>query len=186
MPASGNVAAKGGAPGVSPILGLWREGTRRYPNMRAVVTVWIVVLVVFAAGAILGWLTRFGQVETTLILATFAVVVAFGQNLVILTGGIDLSVPFTITGTSILLTQLNGSGNSIGLLAVVLAAATLVGVWNGVGIAYLRISPLIMTLATNIILFGLILAYTEGTPSGIAPRALIDFMTGSVGPIKTV
>ena len=171
---------------VAPPLRLWREGSRRYPNMRAVVTVWTVVLVVFALGAILGWVTRAGQIETTLVLATFAVVVAFGQNLVILTGGIDLSVPFTITGTGILLTQLNGSGDSIALLAVVLGAATLVGVWNGVGVAYFQISPLIMTLATNIILFGLILAYTEGTPSGIAPQALIDFMTSSVGPIQTV
>ncbi|MEA2443762.1 MAG: hypothetical protein QOJ12_1054, partial [Thermoleophilales bacterium] len=30
MQASGNVA------------GLWREGARRYPNMRAIVTVWLV------------------------------------------------------------------------------------------------------------------------------------------------
>jgi ribose transport system permease protein len=186
MPAGGNVAADGRSTHVPSLLRLWREGARRYPNMRAVVTVWIVILVVFALGAVLGWVTRFGQLETTLVLAAFAVVVAFGQNLVILTGGIDLSVPFTITGTSILLTQLNGSGNSILLMVVVLGAATLVGVWNGVGIAYLRISPLIMTLATNIILLGLILAYTEGTPSGIAPKALIDFMTGSVGPIQTV
>jgi ribose transport system permease protein len=174
MQASGNVA------------GLWREGARRYPNMRAIVTVWLVFAGVFLIGALLGWVGHVDQVQTALILACFAIVVGFGQNLVILTGGIDLSVPFTITGAAILLTSLNDQGNSLGLIVVVIAVAALIGVWNGIGVAYLNISPLIMTLATNIILLGLMLAYTEGTPSGIAPSSLITFMTGKVGPIQNV
>jgi ribose transport system permease protein len=160
---------------------------RRYPNVQAVATVWIVFLAVFALGAAVGWVNRFDQMETALILAVFAVVVAYGQNLVILTGGIDLSVPFTITGTSVVLAELaQHGGNAVVLTLVVLGLATLVGAWNGVGIAFLKISPLIMTLATNIILLGLILAYTKGTPKGVAPKSLVDFMTGAVGPFKTV
>jgi ribose transport system permease protein len=173
-------AAAGGA-------SAFREAVRRYPNIQAVVTVWIVFVVVFALGAAVGWVTRFDQMEAALILAVFALVVAYGQNVVILTGGIDLSVPFAITGTSILLTRLADSSDSaLFVILLALGAATLIGVWNGLGVAFLKISPLIMTLATNIILLGLILAYTKGTPKGVAPSALVDFMTGSVGPIKTV
>lgn len=170
-----------------PQFGTWGEAMRRWPNLRAVVAVWLVFVTVFLLGAALGWVERFGQVETALTLAAFAVVVAFGQNVVILTGGIDLSVPFTITATAILLTDLNtGAGSTVWVVPLVLVVAALIGVWNGVGVAYLKISPLIMTLATNIILLGLILAYTEGTPSGIAPQPLADFMTGSVGPVQNV
>jgi ribose transport system permease protein len=165
----------------------WRAIRRRYPNIQAVVTVWLVFASVFVAGAAVGWVKRFDQVETALILAVFAVVVAYGQNLVILTGGIDLSVPFAITGTSVVLAELSQSGgNGIVVMLIVLGMATLVGTWNGLGIAFLRISPLIMTLATNIILLGLILAYTKGTPKGVAPKSLVNFMTGAIGPFKTV
>lgn len=178
------------APGAPPgggLLGRWREGTRRYPNMQSIVAVWIVFVAVFALGGLLGWVTNMNQVETALVLASFAVVVAFGQNLVILTGGIDLSVPFTITAISILLTDLSsGPGSAVWTIPLVLAVAALIGAWNGTWVAYLKVSPLIVTLATNIVLLGLILAYTEGTPSGVAPQPLVDLMTGQVGPISTV
>jgi ribose transport system permease protein len=165
----------------------WRGARRRFPNTQAVTTVWLVFVAVFLAGAAVGWVKRFDQVETALILAVFALVVAYGQNLVILTGGIDLSVPFMITGTSVVLAELSEKGGApVVVTLVVLGMATLVGVWNGLGVAFLRISPLIMTLATNIILLGLILAYTKGTPKGVAPKSLVDFMTGTIGPIKTV
>lgn len=170
------------------VLARWREASRRYPNMQAVVAVWVIFVAVFALGALLGWVTNMSQFETALVLAVFAVVVAFGQNLVILTGGIDLSVPFTITATSILLTDLatNSGGSGMWAIPVVLVFAALIGAWNGVWVAYLKVSPLIVTLASNIILLGLVLAYTEGTPTGVAPQPLVDLMTGEIGPLSTV
>jgi ribose transport system permease protein len=167
--------------------GAWTEMNRRYPNARAVIAVWTVFVLVFALGAALGWVSNLDQVETALVLAVFALAVGYGQNLVILTGGIDLSVPFTITSTSILLTDLASKHDAtLWPIVAALLFATAVGVWNGVGVALLKISPLIMTLATNIILLGLVLAYTEGTPKGVAPEPLVDFMTGSVAGIQTV
>ncbi len=159
---------------------------RRYPNVRPIITVWLACVLVFAAGASLGWVRGFGQVQTTLIIATFGVVVAYGQNLVILTGGIDLSVPFTITATSIVLTQLSATVDSLAVVAIALGVATFVGLWNGVGVAFLRIPPLIMTLSTNIVLLGLVLAYTEGTPAGVAPAWLVNAMTGRIGFVPNI
>ncbi len=179
-----------GTVGVAPLgggaRGIWREGLRRYPNLRSVVGVWIVFCLVFALGAALGWVGGLGQVHTALVLASFSVVVAYGQNIVILTGGIDLSVPFTITATSILLTSLTDDVAPAVTVIVALGFAGVVGLWNGIGVAYFKISPLIMTLAANIILLGLTLAYTAGTPSGLAPRFLVNFMTGSVLGVETV
>jgi len=173
---------------VTNLVGRWREALRRYPNLRAVVTVWLVFLAVFALGAALGWVANLSQLETALVLAVFALVVAFGQNVVILSGGIDLSVPFTITSVSILMTELAGSSGSQGIWAILvaLAFATAIGVWNGVWVAYLKVSPLIATLGTNIILSGVVLSYTQGKPIGSAPQPLIDLMTGTVGPFSNV
>ncbi len=176
-------------PAVASLVTRWRDALRRYPNLRAVVTVWLLFLTVFAIGAALNWVTNFSQLETALVLAVFALVVAFGQNVVILGGGIDLSVPFIITSTSILMTDLASGSGSLGVWAipVALAFAAAIGVWNGVWVTYLKVSPLIATLATNIILSGLVLAHSEGTGStGSSPQPLIDLMTGKVGPFSNV
>ena len=166
----------------------WRRLSLRYPNLRAVVAVWTVFILMFLIGRAAGYVTAFdNQLETTAILASFAVVVAFGQTLVILTGGIDLSVPLTITITSVLLTGIaEGDNGKWWAVPAVLLIAFGIGLWNGIGVAFLKVSPLIMTLATNIILLGLILIYTSGTPRGLSPPFLVDFMTGSVGPIRNV
>lgn len=166
----------------------WQRLALRYPNVRAVAAVWVVFILLFLIGRAAGLVTSLDrQLETTVILASFAAVVAFGQAIVILTGGIDLSVPFTITITSVLLTGTAAGDNSRWwAVLLVLIVALGIGCWNGIGVAFLKISPLIMTLATNIILLGFILIYTSGTPKGLSPPFLATFMTGSVGPIRNV
>jgi ribose transport system permease protein len=54
---------------------------------------------------------------------------------------------------------------------------------NGVGIAALGVSPIIMTLGMNVILSGALLLYTNGSPTAAAPPALETLATGRVGPI---
>lgn len=75
--------------------------------------------------------------------------VCFGQTLVMLTRGIDLSVGGVISvGSALLATHLNAKGWLIvpEVLAIVLLG-TLIGVLNGVIIAYTSIQPFIVTLA---------------------------------------
>jgi ribose transport system permease protein len=50
-----------------------------------------------------------------------------------------------------------------------------VGFFNGLGVAYLRIPPLVMTLGMNVFLQGAVLVYTNGTPQGAAPP-LVQFL----------
>lgn len=62
-----------------------------------VVIVWIIFVLMFPLSRIVSPnFPSLGQLESTLILGLFLVVVAFGQGFVILTGGFDLSVPQTI------------------------------------------------------------------------------------------
>jgi ribose transport system permease protein len=53
-----------------------------------------------------------------------------------------------------------------------------VGIFNGLGIVLLGISPVVMTLATNAMLQGVVLVLTNGTPSGSAPPSLGELMNG--------
>lgn len=117
-------------------------------------------------------------------LSSFLGIIAIGQTLVILAGGIDLSVAWVLTGAAFAFTTAShGQGALIlqGLLAA-LAVGAGVGLVNGVGIAKLRISPIVMTLATNSIMQGGTLVVTSGSPLGV-PDLVRLVATGSVGPL---
>ena len=106
----------------------------------------------------------------TLRVAAFLAIVAAGQTLVILMGGIDLSVAAVITMTGVvagnLMTQIGQAGGII----LTLLIATLIGVANGLGVTMLRLPPLVMTLATLSIVQGILLVYNAGKPvSGKSP-----------------
>lgn len=123
-----------------------------------------------------------GYWNSLLVLSSFLAVLALGQGTVILTGGLDLSVPWTIGISGIVLAgMVNGSdGALVYALPTVLLMATAIGFVNGVGIVYLGISPIVMTLAMNGILQGLALLYSQGTPAGFSSPLLRWFMTGKV------
>jgi ribose transport system permease protein len=135
---------------------------------------------------LIGWIRHpnfisAGNLRQQLVLASFLGIVAAGQTILILTGGIDLSVAWNINFSAIMLTKLAGNENTFGavswaILAAVLAA-TFFGVINGLGVAYLRIPPLVMTLGMNTVLLGLTTYYTKGTPQGTAPDVIITLAT---------
>jgi ribose transport system permease protein len=141
----------------------------------------IFILLAFA-GILSPGFVQPGNLSQQLVLAAFLGVVAAGQTIVILTGGIDLSVSWTLNFAAVLLTRITDTGftfPSTGLVlygcGVALLFGVVVGFVNGLGIAYLRIPPLVMTLGMNVFLQGAVLVYTNGTPQGAAPP-LVQFL----------
>jgi ribose transport system permease protein len=118
------------------------------------------------------------------VLATFLGTVAAGQTLVILTGGIDLSVAWNLNFAAILFTQtINSRQDALPIIwATILAllVSTGVGVISGLGIAILRIPSLVMTLGVNTVMLGVTLVYTNGSPQGLAPRYARKLATGRI------
>jgi len=104
--------------------------------------------------------------------STDLALVSLGQTLVILTGGIDLSVGSLISLTSCLTSGLiNGDPNRvIPVVLAVLALWTLIGLLNAALVIVLRIHPLIVTLGMSAILQGTTLFYAMG-PVGKVPRS---------------
>lgn len=127
-------------------------------------------------------LGSWSQVETVLVLGSFLVVLSFGQGLVILTGGLDLSLPALITLGGILATNWVGVYDTGAwyLLPVVLLICAGVGLLSAIGIIWLKVPPFIMTLAMSIIVSSILLGYTKGTPRGASPDAALALMKGSV------
>jgi ribose transport system permease protein len=118
--------------------------------------------------------------NSLLVLSSFMAVLALGQGAVVISGGLDLSMPAVITFSGILLTSWADASNGAALWAVpaVVLVGGLIGAMNGLGIVLFGIFPLIMTLAMDGIIAGFSLVYSNGTPSGVAPPAVAWLMTG--------
>ncbi|HHV62747.1 MAG TPA: ABC transporter permease [Firmicutes bacterium] len=148
--------------------------TAKNRNLRIVNPVSIafaIVIVLFAVGEVLSpGFASYSQILNVLRISSFLGLVAAGQTLVVLSGGegIDLSVGAVVTLSAIMTFRIvMGSDARIPLaLAEILAAGFALGAVNGLGIALLRIPPLVMTLGMTGVVHGIILVYTQGQPKG--------------------
>jgi len=123
-----------------------------------------------------------------IVLSGFLAILALGQGAVILTGGLDLSLPWNICLSGILFASLTQGADAMlpGAALAVLLAGCLIGLLNGLGVVALGLSPIVVTLASNGILQGLALLVSGGTPSGFAPPMLRWFMTGKLAGVTPV
>lgn len=95
---------------------------------------------------------------TQLQTGSFLGIVAAGMMVVILLGHIDLSVPWTMTAAAMMATYVGGDLAIPTGLAVGLA----VGLFNGFGVAYMRIPSMIFTLGVDAVMRGLMVMLTGG------------------------
>ena len=97
--------------------------------------------------------------------AAFLGIIASGLMVVILLGHIDLSIPWVVTVGGIAATAVagwwDGPWTALGV-PVALACGGLVGLANGVGVAFLRIPSMVFTLGMNAVVQGLVVMYTGG------------------------
>ena len=109
--------------------------------------------------------------------------VAIGQTLVVLIGGIDLSVGSVLTFSLVLGAGIARGGNGVALPAVVvgLGAGASIGLWTGFLGPRLRLPALISTLATAVMVDGAAWVYTNGAPNGSMPDILQFAANGKIG-----
>jgi ribose transport system permease protein len=74
----------------------------------------------------------------------------------------------------------------IWIIPLILVAGFLVGAVNGIGVALLRVPPIVMTMSVNIMTQGLLLIITRGFPPPLAPPALTFLAAGKVGPVPVI
>ena len=143
----------------------------------------LVALVWLIAGLTLRGFGAYGHLRYLLELAAVIGIAAAGQTLVILMGGIDLSVGAIITVTAILLPLISPAWDPTGLvgIALALAIATGIGFLNGAGAAYLRVPPIIMTLAMATFLQGLLVVVAGGSAVTVSNPAVI--LLGQARPL---
>jgi ribose transport system permease protein len=112
-------------------------------------------------------------------------ILAIGESIVILTGGIDLSVGALAGLAGIMTAWLNVQGGMPAPLAIVLTLliCAVIGFWHGAMVTRLNVPPFVITLVTYTVAQGMALAITTGSPiNGISPlfSNLSQFYLGEV------
>jgi ribose transport system permease protein len=113
--------------------------------------------------------------------ASFLGVIATGMFIVILLGQIDLSVPWVVAAGGMMSAAATAYGTVGEVLAIPfgIACGVALGFVNGIGVAYLRIPSMIITLATNAVAQGLMVVHTGGfSPQDSASAAMRFIATG--------
>jgi ribose transport system permease protein len=104
-----------------------------------------------------------------------------GQTVVVLTGGIDLSVGPMVSLSNSLASTIFGDSviGVIGAFLLILLVGSVAGLINGLIVVYGRIQPIIVTLATGSIYSGIAL-WIRPQPGGYVPRWYGDLLTGRI------
>jgi ribose transport system permease protein len=125
--------------------------------------------------------------------ATYLIIIAMGQALVLISGGFDLSVGATVALTSVVsatyMSDFYASNPNSPTLAILIGVAAglvvglIIGLINGIGVAVFKVSPFVMTLGMASIATGFALNYTGGSPVSGMPREFTrNIGTGRFGP----
>jgi ribose transport system permease protein len=152
---------------------------------RSAVAIWLALLVLcIGVGLLRPSFWDANNLSNILRQASVLGLVALGQSIVVLAGGIDLSVEGIVKLTSLVGAGLLGGelGNLPIALAAMVAVAVVVGLVNGFVGVKLGASPFIVTLGTLLVLQGVSLIYAPSS-IGRVPSEIVRLYDASVGPV---
>src|SRR4051812_14360181 len=162
------------------VLPSWFDNNARV--LRYIAPAWaLLILIVAATGILVGpGFSLANHVQSVLLFGSFLAILGLGQGAVIMAGGLDLSVAWTITFPAIVLTTYANGSNIVAAWALPLALllGALIGLANGLLVVGFGISPIIATLAMGSILEGSALVFSAGAPTGEAPAAVVWLVNG--------
>lgn len=163
------------------------------------IALYLLMLVVFFALVTEGRFIEQRNLVNILLQSAINTILAVGMTLVIITGGIDLSVGSVLAlcglvGTDLMMNGLVLGGRTlvpkpeltVGIALAVLVSCVLgalIGWWNGWLIARWNIAPFIVTLATMTIARGTAFVYSDGKPVGNLPEAFNRLGGGTGGEV---
>ena len=145
------------------------------------VAITLIIILLFLGNFISPGFASPNQIISLLIVASLLGIISAGQNLVILGGreGIDLSVGGVVSIAAVVAGNVMDGSNAAILPAVVvtLFVGAFIGLINGIGVTFIKIPPLVMTLGMLGVLQGLLVVVRNGVPSGNAAPFLVHFAT---------
>lgn len=157
-----------------------KAGRQNRASLQFLVLLGVIFLLFFVQEILIPGSLSTGQVMLISRQASALGIIALGQAIVILSGGIDLSVGSMVMVTNVFAISWMRGSDAFFLQGILgcLALGVLVGSINAMGVLLLKIAPFMMTLCSMTILQGVSFVYTKGAPTGSAAPSLRAMGTG--------
>lgn len=126
----------------------------RVASRPQLVLVAVLVVLIIATGIVEPNYLSIAGLRNSLVWAIPIGILAAGQTILMLTGGIDLSIAMIATASAYITANQSPTGTAYAI-GVGLLVGLIAGSLNGLGVGVFRVNPLIMTLAMSGILLGL-------------------------------
>jgi ribose transport system permease protein len=155
----------------------WRFWLAEQRGTLTAVAIFIVMFTIYCSNHPAGFTPN--VVQTAANKGVLLAFVAMAQSLVVMTAGIDLSVGMVFTLTNCLASALvfgSPAQVAFGVVAALLCGL-LCGSINGLIVIYGRLQPIVTTIATSAVYFGVAL-WIRPTPGGKVDEDLSDALTG--------
>lgn len=154
---------------LNPIQRLQRTPLRWLPRIY-----WALLLLIVILGLISPRSVEPGNLINLMRQGATIGLVAIGQTIVLMGGGLDLSVGSTVILADVMAAQMiNGrEENVLPVVGLVLLVGIVIGFANGLLVTRFRVTPFIATLGMNFIVFGIALVYSGGAPRGSIPASM--------------
>jgi ribose transport system permease protein len=152
----------------------------RFSN--AMLSLWGILITLFIiTGLVDHYFFTISSIGVTLQLAVPLGLLAAGQTICMLTGGIDLSIAMIATGAAFIVSIKSPSGLGLAILYATIYCI-LIGTINGLAVGLFGMNPLIMTLGMNAVLIGVftvgITTFLKG--SSTMPDIIIKLSTATI------
>ena len=148
------------APSKSEVKGLANQVRVLVSENPTLVLIGVLIILILVTGFVEPNYLSFGGIRNTLLQAAPLGILAGAQTILLLSGGIDLSISMIAASSAYVAANQSPNGVGIAILLGVFVGL-IVGTLNGIGVAIFRVNPLIMTLAMAGMLLGLFTAWTQ-------------------------
>lgn len=164
---------------------VWTRGRSLAETLEAYGIYVALVLVLLAAALLSPAFYQPANIFNILRQASALGILSVGQTIVMIGGGIDLSVAAVMQLATVGVAEI-AKGRDEGVLAAVvtmLALSMIVGLVNGLLVTQRRVPPFVATLFVGVVVTGARQVYTQATPSGSLPPLIRLIGRDSTGPV---
>lgn len=144
---------------------VWQRSGRYLATHPHLVLIGVLIVLILMTGAVESNYLSVNGLRNSALFAVPIGVLAAGQTILMLTGGIDLSAAMIATGAAYVAANQSPKGAVFAIIAGLLVGV-FAGAANGIGVGVFQVNPLIMTLAMSGILLGLFTSWAQTIFSG--------------------
>ena len=148
---------------------------RAMPSSQTIVSILILAAILILLGLYAPNFFRYNNILNVFLQAALLGMLAIGMAVVMIVGGIDLSLPANMAMSAILgASYMKATGDWFAAPLIMAGAGTLIGLVNGLAVARLKMIPFVVTLAMMTVISGTSVWMTNSLSISQLPEGFLD------------